>query len=170
MTSFVFEIRGQSADTIINNIEKDYQRGDFGQAIQKIKTQLKSDTTTKNLIYYYNRLGGMYYNIGEMDSALYFADNAVRLDKNSGQGNLTRALILSWKQKYKEALNDINTAIKYRPECAICYHMRAYLYRHLKNKKLAKLDLEKTKELALKINDQGLYKAADDELKNFENW
>jgi tetratricopeptide (TPR) repeat protein len=164
LVTIVSMTNGQVKDSIINRIEKDYARGDFESVEKRIRTQLKS---YKHQAYYYDRLGEIYYHKGQLDSALYFLNIAVSFDGNDSGVRFTRSLILNDKKKYKEALVDMNKAIESFPENAVFYNYRAFIHLNLKNKKMAKSDLERTKELALKLNNLELYKSADIQLKDW---
>jgi tetratricopeptide (TPR) repeat protein len=164
MTIVISDCYGQST---IDSIEKDYARGDFGAVIHKIKNELKSDTTLKNKVYYYGRLGDIYCTEQHLDSALYFINIAIGLDDSVGHTVATRARIYDFQRKYKEALDDMNKAIQLSPESVHYYYHRAVLYKTLNKKRLSRQDFEKVKELAKKENNKGLYDSADNELRNF---
>jgi tetratricopeptide (TPR) repeat protein len=153
---------GQTAT--IDNIKKDYDRGDFGLVIWKVKSELKSDTIINNRVYYYWMLANVYSLNRHFDSALYFVNKAIGLSDNVAYTLSERAAIYYSQKKYKEALTDINKAIQISPEWSLYYYQRAILYSNLKKKGLAKLDYEKVKELSKKENNQGLYNSAENAL------
>lgn len=99
---------------------RNYQNGNWAQAIQYFNQAIGQDEQSPDLFYY---LAESYRQSGNQDAALENFDQAINLDKQFAPAYLGRALISAAKtpDDLENAIDDLNKAIEYDPNYGEAY-------------------------------------------------